>query len=341
VDLPLGTGASKVAQQWQSKLDEKPPEPKIERGISKRFTSPLASQWEKNANTTTATTPGAKKDLDDLKALMAKEREQVLSPGGATAGVASFSTEEDDVEILINILNTHLKGEQISQRLPLKASSPNLWTDLSDGVALCKFFNKTIPDMLDVRVITMKVTERRDKVDNWNLCVQSARGAGCRLHDVKVDSLADGDPISIQKVIFQIAKIGLETDLKMFEEFLSEFIPDASDPDSLAGMSLDEILLKWINHILKKSGHSRRPVHNLTTDLQDSSVYIVLLNETLGLSLEQDSNELELAQSVVMSSAEINKGPVITLQGIVDGSYWQNCIFLASLLLTAADVDMN
>jgi hypothetical protein len=266
---------------------------------------------------------------------MAKEREQLLSPG--TAGIDTFSTEEDEVDILINILNTNLRGEQIPHRLPFKTSSPNLWQDLSDGIALCKFFHRTIPDMLDTRVITLKVSEKRDKVDNWNLCVQSARGAGCRLHDVKIDSLADGDPISIQNVIFQIAKIGLETDIKLLEEFVSEFMPD-TDIDTIAGMSIDEILLKWINHLLRKSSPSRPPLHNLTTDLQDASVYIVLLNETLGLSLEQDANELERASSVVMSSAEINKGPVITLQGIVDGSYWQNCIFLASLLLTDSEL---
>jgi len=190
--------------------------------------------------------------------------------------------------------------------------------------------------MLDVRVITTKIGDKRDKIDNWNLCVQSARGAGCRLHDVKVESLADGDPISTQKVLFQIAKIGLETDLKMFEEYLAEFIPDA-DPDALAGMSLDEILTKWVNSLLSKNGHSRA-INNLTSDLQDSYVFIVLLNETLGMSLDLDANELERAQSVVMSSSEIGKGPVITLQGIVDGSYWQNCIFLASLLLTAAEM---
>jgi len=190
--------------------------------------------------------------------------------------------------------------------------------------------------MLDVRVITTKVTERKDKIDNWNLCVQSARGAGCRLHDVKAEELADGDVISIQKVIFQIAKIGLETDLKMFEDFLAEFIPD-TDPDTLAGMSLDEILLKWINASLKKYGHNRT-IANLTSDLQDSYVFIVLLNENLGMTIDLESDELERAQSVVMSSPEIGKGPVITLQGVVDGSYWQNCIFLASLCLAAAEI---
>jgi len=300
-------------------------------------TSAISSASSGTANTSatssTSSTSSAKKDIDDLKAMMAKEREQLLGGGSANE---SFSIEEEEIEILINFLNTSLKGEPLPFKLPLQVSSPNLWDNLSDGVALCRYFNKTIPDMLDVRVITTKVGDRRDKIDNWNLCVQSARGAGCRLHDVKVESLADGDPISIQKVLFQIAKIGLETDLKMFEEYLAEFIPDA-DPDALAGMSLDEILLKWVNSSLSKYGHSRT-INNLTADLQDSYVFIVLLNETLGMSLDLDANELERAQSVVMSSSEIGKGPVVTLQGIVDGSYWQNCIFLASLLLTAAEM---
>jgi len=330
-----GLGASKLAQQWQKQLEEKPAEPQIERGgtpAKRAGPSALASQWEKTANTTASTASGAKKDLDDLRSMMAKERETVMG-GGAPS--ETFSTDEEEVEILIHILNTSLKAEKIPQ-IPLKFSSESLWDDLSDGITMCKFFNKTIPDMLDVRVITSKVSDRKDKIDNWNLCVNSARGAGCRLHDVKAEELADADPIAIQKVIYQIAKIGLETDLKMFEDYLADFIPDA-DPDTLAGMSLDEILLKWINATLKKNGHSRA-VANLTSDLQDSFVFTVLLNETLGMSLEADDNELEMAQSIVMSSSEIGKGPVITLQGICDGSYWQNCIFLASLLLTAAEM---
>jgi len=340
--MPLGTGASKVAQQWQKQLDEKPAEPQIERGVSKRMgPSNLASQWEKNAQATSATTSSTKKDIEDLKAMMAKEREQLLSgslggSGGGGSPSESFTTEEEDVEILIHILNTYLKGEPLAQKLPFSASSPSLWTDLSDGIALCRLFNKTIPDMLDVRIITTKVASLRDKVDNWNLCVNTAKGAGCRVHDLKAESLAEADPIAIQKIIFQIAKIGLETDIKMFEDYLSEYLPDV-DPDIMAGMSLDEVLIKWINASMKKYGHSRS-VNNLTSDLQDSYVFIVLLNENLGMSIDLETDELERAQSVVMSSGEIGRGPVITLQGVVDGNYWQNCIFLASLLLTAAEM---
>jgi len=343
VDLPQGAGASKVASMWQSKLEEKPTEPKIEKGSAPRRTGPsaLATAWEQNATTSSSTTSSAKKDIDELKALMAKEREQVMGLGASSGGNLGgsselFTSDEEETDILLNFLSTHLKGETIPQKLPLKASNPNVFSDLSDGIALCKFFNKMIPDMLDVRVITARVNDRRDKIDNWNLCVQSGKGAGCRLHDVKVDALADGDPESIQKVIFQITKVGLETDIKMCEDFLCDWIPDA-DPDSLAVMNIDDLLIKWVNSVAKKAGHTR-VAKSINKDFQDSYLFSVLFNEFMGVPIDLDLNELERAEQVVMSSTQLNRGPVVTLQGIVDGVYWQNYFLLCSILLTAAEM---
>jgi len=333
-----------VASMWQSKLEEKPAEPKIEKGAGPRRTGPsaLATAWEQNASTSASTSSTAKKDIEELKALMAKEREQVL--GGSQGGTSSsnigtsevFTTEEEEVDILLNFLSTHLEGETIPQKLPLHPSDPDVFSSLSDGIALCKFFNKMIPDMLDVRVITSRVNERRDKIDNWNLCVQSGRAAGCRLHDVKVDALADGDPEAIQKVIFQVAKVGLETDIKMCDDFLCDWIPGI-DVNAIEVMNIDDLLVKWVNSVAKKAGHTR-VAKNITKDFQDSFLFSVLFNELMGVPVDLDLNELERADQVVMSSTTLNRGPVVTLQGIVDGVYWQNYFLLCSILLTAAEM---
>jgi len=275
--------------------------------------------------------------------MMAKEREQVMGLAASSSGnlgsstsESMFTNDEEETDILLNFMNTHLKGETIPQKLPLKPSNPNIFSDLSDGIALCKFFNKMIPDMLDVRVITARVNDRRDKVDNWNLCVQSGKAAGCRLNDVKVDALADGDPESIQKVIFQVAKVGLETDIKMCEDFLLDWIPGA-DSDSIAVMNIDDLLIKWVNSVAKKAGHTR-VAKSISKDFQDSYLFSVLFNEFMGVPIDLELNELERAEQVVMSSTQLNRGPVVTLQGIVDGVYWQNYFLLCSILLTAAEM---
>jgi len=56
------------------------------------------------------------------------------------------------------------------------------------------------------------------------------------------------------------------------------------------------------------------------------------------MSLDLELNELERAEQVLMSSSELNRGPVITLPGIVEGVYWQNYILLCSLFLTASEL---
>uniref|UniRef100_A0A6B2KXF8 Calponin-homology (CH) domain-containing protein n=1 Tax=Arcella intermedia TaxID=1963864 RepID=A0A6B2KXF8_9EUKA len=337
VDIPAGGGASKVASLWQSKVEEKPAEPKLEKGQTPRRTGPstLAAKWEQNANSTpSATTPNSKKDIDELKQLMAKERE-VLSSRPSDS--SQFTNDPDEAEILLHFLSTGLKGEKIPQSLPLKSDNPNVWSDLSDGIALCRFFNKMVPDIMDVRVINARVNDKRDKTENWNLCVQSARSAGCRLHDVKIEALVEGDPVSIQNVIFQIAKVGLETDIKMYEEYLADWISEM-DADALAVANIDDVLIKWVNAVVAKAGHSR-VAKNLTKDFQDSFLLVVLFNEILGVGIDlEDATDLERAEMILMSSSDLNRGPLITLPGIVDGVYWQLYFLLSSLLLTAAEL---
>jgi len=100
---------------------------------------------------------------------------------------------------------------------------------------MCKFFNSMIPDILDERTITKNATQKQDKIDNWNLCVQSARGAGCRLHDVKPENLAAANTKEIKKVMWQIVKLGLEMDVKMNEEYLVKIMPEI-DPAKITDM---------------------------------------------------------------------------------------------------------
>jgi hypothetical protein len=307
---------TKISSIWQTRLQS---------------TEKVESRSKFRSTSTAVSSP----KIEELKKQIAEERDQLLCGSSQTSYTESFTSDFDELEILMNFLNTQLKGESLS-KIPLDASSSSLFTDLCDGTILCRYFQKVIPDMLDTRSIHTRTTLKSNKIDNWNACLQNARSVGCRLN-VQAESLADGDPSAIQTVIYQIAKIGLETDIKIYENYLSTILPGV-DYDTIAAMCLDDILLRWVNTLLKKCKESVK-ANNLTTDFQDSRIFIVLLKETLGISLDLSVNELERAQAVAQAASELGKGPIITLQGIVDASYWQNTLFLGSLLLSTAQMN--
>eukprot|EP01125_Pyxidicula_operculata_P009938 TRINITY_DN326_c0_g1_i1.p1 TRINITY_DN326_c0_g1~~TRINITY_DN326_c0_g1_i1.p1 ORF type:complete len:1048 (+),score=423.32 TRINITY_DN326_c0_g1_i1:47-3190(+) len=355
IELPLGTGASKVAAVWENKLKEEP-KPEIERGQGpSNAPSKLASDWENKvaANSKQDTPSKTKEDIEELKKMMEKEREQFLSgssgaqaePEATTSSSSSGSSssedevtinDDEDLSILLHIVNEKLEGcaDSLGHPLPL-AASDDLYKLLSDGVTACYFLDQMVPGALDVSLVS-KDADDAAKKDNWTLCIDSAVASGCKSGLFKVEELAEGDVKPIQNLLWQIIKLGLETDVKMAEEYLGKVI-ECEDKDEILIWPIDELLLKWVNALIKKRGLDRT-ANSLTEDFKDSYFHLQLLDEILATGTEMiEEDDLELrALSVVDFASNIEKGPLATAQGILDGVYWQNYILICNLLLTAS-----
>jgi len=235
-----------------------------------------------------------------------------------------------------NILFHFLKSANVADS-SFNSENPSVFESLSDGIVLCKLFDKKVPGILDERVITTQIREKRDKIDNWNLCVENCKSVGGRLNDVQVERLAEGDGQQILKVLWAIVKLGLEKEVKSCRRYLEKMFPD-SDFET---WNLDSILLNWVNEIAANRGVSRT-ASSLTDDFKDSYFYLMLMDEVLetGDEFMNVSDEQKRANEVVISSELLDLGPVITVEGILKGSYWQNCTLLASLFITATTLTL-
>jgi len=320
--------------------DDKPKT--LEKVVKRDPNEVIGKKWEQQAAASeSSSTSAAKKDLDDLKAMMAKERAQLLGPGGGGGGSLAdgvFLGDSDELAILAHFLNEQLLDEpNLPHDMPLDAADASLvFEQLSDGITMCYFFDKMIPEVMDVRVITRKIKDDRDKIDNWNLCVNSCKGSGCRLPDVKAEDLAAADPEQIMKVIWQIVKVGLETEIKTNSDYLQNIFPDKS-LDEIEAMPLEKLLLAWVNTIVQQKSKGR-VAKSIANDFKDSYFYLTLFDEILatGLDLIDEPDDTIKAEAVVATSKELGRGLVITELGIIEGVYWMNFIFLASILLTAS-----
>jgi len=188
------------------------------------------------------------------------------------------------------------------------------------------------PSVLDVRVVTKRVKDKRDKVDNWNLCVQSGRGVGCRINNVKTDDLANGDPDQIKTVIWQILKTSLETKVRKQRKYLASIIPD----QNLDKAPIDDILVAWANALVQKAGHPFKAT-DIDTGFKDVNMYVALLDSILSTGVDSlGTDDLDKAIDVETNADLLGQGQIIQAEGILDAFYWMNWAFLATLLLEAA-----
>jgi len=264
------------------------------------------------------------KDMEDLKALMAKERETTTFP------VNEFGKSSQ------NILLYYLNLSHVAD-VTFLSDNPLLFEKLSDGVVMCRFFDNKVPEVLDARIITTQIREKRDKIDNWNLCVQSVRAVGGRLHDVQVENLADGDSQQILKVLWAIIKLGLEKEVKACRKYCTKIFAD-SDHET---WNLETTLLNWVNEIAANKGVSRT-ASSITEDFKDSYFYLMLMDEVLetGNAMMSGTDDQRKATEVIISSELLDRGDVITMEGILKGIYWQNIVLLVSLFVTAATLSL-
>jgi len=378
VEMPEGTGASKVASVWQTRLqggeeedkdkdkdkdtvtprparagpaigqvwekslkeDEKEKEKDRETAPTPKKGGPtVGSLWEKNVSASgpEKSTGGVRtSELDDLKKMMQKEKDVLMNK--TTEPEIAVEGEEAS-KVLFGFMNKALDGLK-GIKTPLDSEDPDSWQYLSDGISMCHFFDKMVPDVLDIRALTKKISSDQDKIDNWNLCVNSARGSGCRLNDVKVNLLATGDVESIKKVIWQIIKVSCEVKVRAKKDYLSTVIDE--DIETALKWPLEKLLIAWANVVVKKTGQSFSAT-SITTGFKDVNMYIILLDAITGCGTDALSLEDNLDRAI---EAEANvdlleEGTVIIAEGILDGIYWMNYAFLSVLLIKAAEKAEN
>jgi len=230
--------------------------------------------------------------------------------------------------LLYGIINNTLSSDhELSNILPIDNNSN---VDLSNGIILCKFFDILIPSIMDIRVMNTTFETKRDKVENWNLVINSGRAIGCRLNDIIIEEIVNGNVIHIFKIIWRIVKSSFELKIKRNKKILKQLL-DYERIEDFALWPIDRILCRFVNKIINRARPSKQAT-SITQDFRDGELYFILLSELFGTTncIDQYPNIQDRANYI--TNELNNKGlKVITLNGIQNGIYWQNFLLLASL----------
>jgi hypothetical protein len=210
-----------------------------------------------------------------------------------------------------------------------------IFEKVKDGVLLCKLINTSVPNTIDLKLISSEFGSRNKTflaLENHRICLKAAQKIGCKTVNISSEDLLEGNSYLVFGLIWQIIRIGFLHRINIFEHpELKQFVQSGEN------LPAEGLLLRWFNYHLEKTGSP--PIHNFGSDLKDSSAYIHLIHSLDPILLPNDQIQLilsksllERAKTVIAYGIQIDSScSLLTANDILDGSEKLNLCFIANL----------
>ncbi|XP_017278623.1 plastin-2 isoform X1 [Kryptolebias marmoratus] len=274
------------------------------------------------------------------------KKEGIVAIGG-TSEISSEGTQhsisEQERFAFANYINSALEKDPDCERiLPIDPSTGALFKALADGVLLCKLINLSVPDTIDERTINKKKLTAFTTQENLNLALNSASAIGCQVVNIGAQDLKEGKPHLVLGLLWQIIKIGLFADIQLsHNEGLAALLEEGESLEDLKKLSPEELLLRWVNFHLKKTGMT---ISNFSGDIKDSKAYFHLLEQIAPDGTKEDVPRIEIdmtglyeqdlkkrADCLLKQADRLGCRQFVTATDIVTGNAKLNLAFVATL----------
>jgi len=268
-----------------------------------------------------------------VQALSAGEHRIKQHKGEANA---YHSYGEDKVHAFAGYINSLLQGDpDLADVMPVDTHSDALFGAVGNGILLCKLINMTQPGIIFERAINLKIKGIHHKVENQNLAINSAKAIGCNVVNIGAADLIEGKEHLVLGLVWQIIKIMLlkKVSLRELPE-LAVLLNDGEALSDLLKLSPELILLRWVNHHLKRVG-SDLVVSNFGEHFKDSKAYVLLMSsicpEHCDTSPLSEADPRKRALRVISNAGKMGCKHFVTADHIVNGNAQLNLAFTALL----------
>ena len=244
---------------------------------------------------------------------------------------------ENEKECYCKIINKLLANDpECKDKLPVDPSSNEIFKKMKDGLLLCKLINIAAPNTIDERVINKDPNMTRDdKLNNLNLCINSAKAIGA-IFDCTAEDILDEMRGQDIELLYQILKIIVlkKVAVQDFPQLL-RLKEDKEEDAELLTLGPEDFLKRWFNFHLKKAGHGKM-VTNFSDDVKDSEKYTILINQlepscdTSGLS---EGDLVKRAQTVLNNAPKVGAQVYIVPEDIPSANEHLNTLFTAELFM--------
>ncbi|KAL3919200.1 MAG: hypothetical protein SGPRY_005718, partial [Prymnesium sp.] len=205
----------------------------------------------------------------------------VKSAMGATHSFAESETRA----FTLHVNQSLAQDEDCAHLLPIAEDTFDLFEALKDGVLLCKLINNAVADTVDIRCVHTgkdRPLSVYEVTENLNLAINAAVALGCRVVNIGAGDILSGSPHLVLGLLWQIVKacimasLNLKASPKLIQLLSEEQGADAQAVRELLGLPPEKVLLRWVNHQLRRAGLDVE-VKNFGKDFKDSTVYAALL----------------------------------------------------------------
>ncbi|KAG5183492.1 actin binding protein, partial [Tribonema minus] len=254
-------------------------------------------------------------------------------------GHHSYSDEER-IAFTEHINNCLQRDKDVGPRLPMQTESEQLFSEVADGLLLCKLINHAEFDTIDERALNLPTAAKPlnvfQMVENMNLALNAAKSIGCVVTNVNAKDIIDGNPILILGLIWQIIRIQLLSSISLTAcPELVALLNEDEALDDLLALQPEAILLRWFNHHLKGAGCPRK-VGNFGKDLSDGVALSTLLHvlDPVSCDLCEERDALDRAAHIINNAKAMGVETFIRPTDIVSGNKKLLLAFVAQLFNT-------
>lgn len=263
--------------------------------------------------------------------------------GGGTASSAHTYSQEEK-EAFVDHINDRLSGDpDLKGLVPVSPDGNDLFVKQKDGRLFSKLINVAVKDTIDERTINKKANMSvYQQLENQNLVVNSAKGIGCTVVNIGAQDLVDGRETLVLGLLWQIIRVGLMSQISLTAHpELFRLLEPGEDINDLLKLPPEQILLRWMNYHLKKSGSPKR-VNNFSGDIKDSEAYTLVLNQLSSQCDKAPLNESDPSKRAEMTLVNADKlgcRKFVKARDIVAGNPKLNLAFVANLFNTCPGLE--
>uniref|UniRef100_A0A5K3ERM3 Fimbrin n=1 Tax=Mesocestoides corti TaxID=53468 RepID=A0A5K3ERM3_MESCO len=219
-----------------------------------------------------------------------------------------------------NWINKHLKGDPDCESLGLipidSEVDGQLYDRCKNGIILAKMINVAVPNTIDDRTLekaeSLKAIFKRN--ENLTLVVNSAAAIGCCMVNIGPEDISGGRRHIVCGLIWQLIRKAIVDTITLAQHGeLASLLSPGETLEELASLKPEELLMRWVNFHLANANSTRR-LTNFTTDLCDSEIYAILMEQITPLDLRarlinskviMEEPSLEKRAHMVMENAKL------------------------------------
>eukprot|EP01112_Ceratiomyxa_fruticulosa_P009333 TRINITY_DN2431_c0_g1_i20.p2 TRINITY_DN2431_c0_g1~~TRINITY_DN2431_c0_g1_i20.p2 ORF type:complete len:514 (+),score=110.07 TRINITY_DN2431_c0_g1_i20:2231-3772(+) len=264
----------------------------------------------------------------------------------STAAGSTHTYSIDERNMFAHYINNMavLRGDEVLKEI-LPIEEENFFKKFSDGVLLFNLVNAVKPGTLSLKKFEPVPPNkfRFAAAETLATALQGCKRIGISLTNIGPEDFIDCREHLVLAVVWQLLKVDILSQVALNKHpELCRLVKENESLESLAYIPAEQILIRWVNHHLKKAGYPKQ-ISNFGSDMKNSEVYTILLQQIPGVPIDEISNNPDLksrAEKVINICNSLGCDVAIGPQNIIEGNDRLNLALVASLFHKHSGMDL-